>query len=251
MLLDSLEFYGWNVSITTFEGSSVIHTSSEPLAFDTDSDGLSDYEEYQIGSNPRVKDSDGDQLEDAIDPYPTNFDQDSDYLSDKIELEIGTELNSTDSDKDGISDGEEYYGWGVLGFKTDPLNADCDRDFATDSSEMKFYTCKLENPKNDEIRVNVSNPVSLHFPYMFQKAATAQISMALSFGEHGANQTGEYGVRDDKVKNLTITIRHEGYDVILFQTTTNRTRHFSHIVDISKIMNIFSRFYIPISYRCT
>jgi len=237
LLKDSIEFYGWNVSINFFEGSKTLLVSSEPLIFDTDGDGLSDYEEYQIGSNPRLKDSDGDLLEDSIDPFPINFDQDADFLSDKIEIDIGTDVNNSDSDMDGIKDGEEYYGWGLLGFKTNPLEADCDRDFASDGSEMKFYTVTLENPNNHEIRVNVSNPVSLHFPYMFQKAATAQISVALSFGEHGTNETGEYGIKDENVKNLTVTIRHEGYNAILFETTTNRTRYFSHVIDVSEIMN--------------
>jgi len=57
LLKDSIEFYGWNVSINFFEGSKTLYVSSDPLIFDTDSDGLSDYEEYQIGSNPRLKDS--------------------------------------------------------------------------------------------------------------------------------------------------------------------------------------------------
>jgi PKD repeat protein len=243
LLKDSIEFYGWNISINTFEGTKELHVSSEPLNYDTDGDYLSDYDEYLIGSNPRLKDSDGDLLDDLIDPYPTNYDQDSDYLSDKIELDIGSDLNSSDSDLDGIDDGEEFYGWGLLGFKTNPLSADSDKDFAPDGSEMKFYAVQLENLFNNEIRVNVSNPVSLHFPYMFQKAATAQISVALSFGEHGANQTGEYGVNDSEVKNLTITIRHEGYNIVLFETTTNRTRHFSHVIDISEVMNNHSLSY--------
>ncbi|MBY9010222.1 MAG: PKD domain-containing protein, partial [Candidatus Lokiarchaeota archaeon] len=218
LLKDSTEFYGWNVSINFFDGSKTLHTSSEPLRYDTDYDGVSDYIEYEIGSNPRLRDSDGDGLEDLLDPFPTNFDNDADFLSDKIELDIGTELNNTDSDGDGIKDGEEFYGWGLLGFKTNPLNPDCDRDFASDGAEMKFYTKQLENSEKNEIRVNVSNPVSLHFPYMFQNAATAQISVALSFGEHGTNQIGEYGIEDNNVKNLTVRIKHEGYDALLFET---------------------------------
>ena len=237
LLKDSIEFYGWNVTINFFEGSKVLHVSSEPLIYDTDSDGVSDYDEYQTGSNPHLKDSDGDGLEDLLDPYPANFDNDGDFLSDKIELDIGTDLDNTDSDGDGIKDGEEYYGWGLLGFKTSPLNPDCDRDFASDGAEMKFYTIKLENSEKNEIRVNVSNPVSLHFPYMFQKAATAQISVALSFGEHGTNETGEYGIEESNVKNLTVKVKHEGYDALLFETTTNGTRYFSHVIDVSKIMN--------------
>ena len=61
-LKDSIEFYGWNVSINFYEGSKSLYVSSDPLIFDTDSDGLSDYDEYQIGSNPRLQDSDGDLL---------------------------------------------------------------------------------------------------------------------------------------------------------------------------------------------
>ena len=98
LLKDSTEVFGWNTTINFFEGSKVLHVSSEPLSYDTDFDGVSDYDEFQAGSNPRLKDSDGDGLEDLLDPFPTNFDKDGDYLSDKIELDIGTGLNNTDSD---------------------------------------------------------------------------------------------------------------------------------------------------------
>jgi len=237
LLIDSLEFYGWNTTINLFEGSKTFHVSSNPLISDTDLDGVSDYEEYQKGTNPGLRDSDGDLLDDLVDPFPANYDNDGDFLSDKVEIDIGTNLNNSDSDGDGINDGEEYYGWGLLGFKTNPLDADCDRDFASDGSEMKFYTVKLENSKGLDVRVNVSNPVSLNFPYMFQKAATAQISLALSFGEHGTSQTREYGVRDVDVKDLNVVVRHEGYDAVLFETTTDRTRYFSHVIDVREIMN--------------
>jgi len=49
LLKDSVEFYGWNVSINFFEGSKTLYVSSEPLIFDTDSDGLSQSSAKRFG----------------------------------------------------------------------------------------------------------------------------------------------------------------------------------------------------------
>lgn len=73
-----------------------------PLAVDSDGNGISDYdedcdedsitngEEVQMGSHPLKKDTDGEGLNDAE------------------ELTYGTDLNKEDTDEDGISDYEEY-----------------------------------------------------------------------------------------------------------------------------------------------
>ena len=80
-----------------------------------------------------LKDSDLDGLTDPDDPYPTKFDCDGDGLSDKIELDIGTQVNLSDTDSDGLTDYQEFYGWGMYGWKTNPLSADTDHDFIGDA----------------------------------------------------------------------------------------------------------------------
>lgn len=82
-------------------------TLNRPAA-DEDSDGLSNWEEYQFGSNPLKADSDGDQLMDkderAYNGNPNRRDTDYDNVYDNIEVANGTSLINKDSDGDGYSD---------------------------------------------------------------------------------------------------------------------------------------------------
>ena len=59
------------------------------IALDTDGDGLTDLEEKQFGSNPRV------------------FDTDSDGLNDLVEKQKGTNPNNQNTDGDRYKDGED------------------------------------------------------------------------------------------------------------------------------------------------
>ena len=61
--------------------------------FDSDHDGLSDYDEISYGTNPRL------------------FDSDDDGLYDIDEMLIGTDANRKDSDGDGLTDDLEVQGW--------------------------------------------------------------------------------------------------------------------------------------------
>ena len=83
---------------------------------DLDGDGLSNFEEFELGSNPRVEDTDGDGLLDGD------------------ELDLGTSLTTADSDGDGLNDGEEA----TLG--TDPLLVDSDGDSIQDNLEIVLGT---------------------------------------------------------------------------------------------------------------
>jgi PKD repeat protein len=118
-LEDGLEYWGWDISIDYFENSSIVHVTSDPLSSRTDSDYLSDYEEYLAKSHPRLYDSDSDYLEDHKDPFPTSWDYDEDGLSDYMETIWGTNMSDSDTDKDGLTDGEER-----IRFQTDPTRAD-------------------------------------------------------------------------------------------------------------------------------
>ncbi len=113
---------------------------------DPDGDGLTNREEKQLGTNPKVADTDGDGLSDGaeIKKHSTNPllpDSDGDGLKDGEE--VNTYLTNpmrADSDNDGLKDGDE-----VMKHKTDPLKADTDGDGLNDGDEvMKHKTDPLK-----------------------------------------------------------------------------------------------------------
>ncbi|HEV8348494.1 MAG TPA: carboxypeptidase regulatory-like domain-containing protein [Vicinamibacterales bacterium] len=81
---------------------------------DADNDGLTNLQEFKLGTNPRAADTDGDGL------------------SDGDEVTRGTNPLVADSDGDGLSDGQEV----KLG--TSPLNADTDADRIPDGIEVQL-----------------------------------------------------------------------------------------------------------------
>jgi len=104
-------------------------TNAGDASDDFDNDGLSNLEEFQVGTNPTLADTDGDGLSDGeeVKTYGTNptlSDTDGDGLSDKVELDYWTQhpganfdsdtdgdgiinLLDPDSDNDGVVDGKE------------------------------------------------------------------------------------------------------------------------------------------------
>lgn len=79
---------------------------------DGDQDGLTDAFERIVGSDPRLADTDRDELSDGIEvgvtrSDPTRADGDEDGLSDAMEVSLGTDPSRLDSDVDGLSDAVE------------------------------------------------------------------------------------------------------------------------------------------------
>ena len=91
---------------------------------DDDNDGLTDEQEYALGTNP-------------IDP-----DTDHDGLDDLGELQHNTSLVNGDTDGDGIPDGKE------VGIGTDPLDRDTDGAGSCDIQELEHGT-NPTNPADD------------------------------------------------------------------------------------------------------
>lgn len=110
---------------------------TNPYSPDTDSDGLSDFEEVRrYYTNPLLADTDGDGLTDGQEVFryftnPTRRDTDGDGLSDAEEvLYYGTNPLRADSDGDGLSDWEE------IRLGTNPMLADTDGDGVRDGDDL-------------------------------------------------------------------------------------------------------------------
>ncbi|MGD2114272.1 MAG: carboxypeptidase regulatory-like domain-containing protein, partial [Acidobacteriota bacterium] len=88
-------------------------------AEDRDGDGLTNLQEFELGTGIEAADSDGDGLTDgeevALGSDPVAADSDGDGLLDGTEVLAGTDLANPDSDGDGLADGLE------VDFGLDPL----------------------------------------------------------------------------------------------------------------------------------
>ncbi|MHA1758701.1 MAG: caspase family protein [Promethearchaeota archaeon] len=103
--------------------------------FDTDGDGLKDYEEvFEFTSNPGALDTDNDQIPDGYECHnglnpcenDANLDNDDDGLINIEEYEIGSNASNDDTDFDGMPDGWEYSNGLELLFNDSSLDADED-----------------------------------------------------------------------------------------------------------------------------
>ena len=112
---------------------------TDPLLADTDSDQMPDAWEVAYGTRPTLDDAaaddDGDGLtnfqEYGLGTWPRQADPDADGLDDGDEIARGTDPFDADSDADGLSDGAEV--WTHL---TNPLAADTDGDGMPDKWEV-------------------------------------------------------------------------------------------------------------------
>lgn len=112
---------------------------------DADNDLLSDAEEAARGTDPALRDSDGDRVTDGAevllssDPLDAGSrpscslpsDADRDCLPAAVEALLGSSDSLKDSDGDGIGDGIEIRGWG-----TSPMLPDSDGDGCDDDKEI-------------------------------------------------------------------------------------------------------------------
>lgn len=117
-----------------------VPTEATPDLTDTDSDGLPDARETELGTDPNNPDTDDDGISDGDEVNihrtdPLNLDTDADNFYDGGELIRGTDPNNPDSDGDGLLDGDEEY---IL--NTSPTNPDTDSDGVNDLDEVRNGT---------------------------------------------------------------------------------------------------------------
>jgi hypothetical protein len=138
MKLSMLTALAFATALSACGGYVVVSTPPpRDVIIDSDGDGLSDDEEYVIGTDPYNEDSDFDRLFDLEEievtyTDPLYVDSDEDGLSDGTEvLDWYTDPLHWDTDGDGLSDREE-----VTYYFTDPVNADSDGDGYSDGREI-------------------------------------------------------------------------------------------------------------------
>ncbi|MHA1364812.1 MAG: hypothetical protein ACTSP5_00170 [Candidatus Heimdallarchaeota archaeon] len=172
---DGVEAYGlfyngthWSENANDIDNAEQ-YISSDPMAWDSDKDGLSDMEEHDYGTHPGLNDTDSDGIVDGEEVYtfgsnPAMIDTDGDSIHDFDEInatntdiynEYGDYITNpadTDSDGDNIPDNYEIFGievpysgieyswtnlidgkWYVF---TDPTNQDSDGDGLSDFVEV-------------------------------------------------------------------------------------------------------------------
>jgi outer membrane protein OmpA-like peptidoglycan-associated protein len=106
-------------------------------------------------TNPLIKDTDGDGLNDGdeVKKYktdPLNKDTDKDTLSDGDEVnKYKTNPLKMDTDNDGLRDNDE-----IITYKTNPLDRDTDKGGIDDGTEVKRDTDPL-NAEDDVVKVGV------------------------------------------------------------------------------------------------
>ena len=150
---------------------------SDPYNPDTDGDNLPDgYEALTLGTDPTKPDTD----DNGVSDYDEDFDNDG--LSNGQEYELGTEPYNEDTDGDGLKDGEEINTYGTdplkvdtdedgledgdeIYFETDPLNPDSDGNGISDGDEKRSQTFIHEVENEDcavtEVRVTMEGTGNL------------------------------------------------------------------------------------------
>ena len=155
-----IDGYGANINYSS-SWAELVGTESEELSWtmddwqylaDTDEDGLTNLQEYELGTEPYNDDTDGDGLNDG--------EEINTYITDPLKV---------DTDDDGLEDGDEIY------FETEPLNPDTDGNGVLDGDEKRFQTFihKVENEDCavTEVRVSMEGTGNL------QKATTVESIM--------------------------------------------------------------------------
>lgn len=129
-----------------------IQLAADADGTDPDADGLTNYQEHLLGTDPTKADSDGDGLSDGAEVGTNGV------------FDVGVDTNplDADTDDDGLSDGDEKNGTGPnAGKATNPLLVDTDGDGVHDKDETTLGTDPTKvDSDGDGIGDNIEASVS-------------------------------------------------------------------------------------------
>ena len=220
---------------------------------DTDADGLTDYQEILfLNTDPRKEDTDGNGVSDKdedtdndgisnlnefkIGTNPLKFDTDEDDITDDEERVIGTDPLNEDTDGDGASDGWEKKN----GF--DPLNADQSFVIKKTDGAMSIvlecdgkYAAEFEADQISNVFLNDTIPGYISPAYDFTLDGNPFISAKLSF-------TFDDALTDDEEFDPVIYyFNEETQELETLETTvsgntaTAQLSHFSKYILLNRI----------------
>ena len=129
---------------------------------DNDGDGLTNSQEWGLGTDPEDADTDNDTLTDGFEvntfgSNPLDEDTDNDDLGDGAEFLAGTNPNDPDSDDDGLTDGSEVYV-----HNTDPTDSDSDDDGLNDGLEVNTYGTDPNDSDTDDEGLSDGDEVNIY-----------------------------------------------------------------------------------------
>ncbi len=151
------------VEIYVDNSNPIDDSDDDTTDIDQDGDGLTDGQEYVLGTDKTDADSDDDGLNDGDEVNnwtsdPLDSDSDDDGLIDGDEVNTyGTNCTLVDTDGDGLSDGDEVNTHG-----TDPTNSDSDGDGLSDSEELNVHGTNPNDTDSDDDGLNDYNEINTH-----------------------------------------------------------------------------------------
>lgn len=139
---------------------------------DPDTDGLTNHDEYLLGTDPNDNDSDNDGMTDGweidkgfdpTDPVDGNLDADDDGLTNADEQKYGTDPHDADTDNDGIDDGTEIRDGSNPLDPNDPIcTVNCGGGSSSRSSGRSSYTPPTET--NETENTTEENLTTIYVP---------------------------------------------------------------------------------------
>ncbi len=188
---------------------------------DMDNDGLTNWQEFQAGTDPRNQDTDHDGLPDneglVTLTSPLLFDTDNDGISDYDELYLyNTEPLVSDTDNDGLTDIDEIKGLFVSEFRvpSTATNAQHDPRIATDGSNYCVVWQEQLSTSTQQVKYKLYNnhgiPVTPDFSlsnYTFSDSLYADVCSdgsryLIVYSDYDNDDTGLFGQIIDNEGNL-------------------------------------------------
>lgn len=239
------DYYEVFVSFTNLINSDTDGNGISDDMEDYDRDGLTTIEEYNIGTDPWVADTDEDTLFDGeeVNNYmtdPLKKDTDDDGLEDEDEINLGTDPNNPDTNENGILDGDECWEQTIsLDIQEDDekVSAITDVSVTFDCSGIMEKKVTIENTYNKDILSSnvvgmVGVPVNITSDVKFDSA-----TITFTYDESLLNGTPEENLAIlwyDEVNNEYVILDAETVVDTENNTVSYTTTHFSTYLVIDR-----------------